>query len=452
MRRNATILFEGWLASTPAGENPFVFISNSLHAIIFPAVSGSFHYQLYILASVYGLDAILLVISLVVRARRQGFKIFHRAHTARGTFLVAHHALAWQLATLAFAVLLIPFCILTDIHVSGETIVRRYTLWRLIIWLPSWISAWFGLWALYLMHILPNTSTPREKDRFLIPNILLSPAKHPAIVNFHFCAGVTVGVAAIVLVACYASAQSDRNLLKLRGIRSQLIAAGQSWPEMSSTEVQEALVGPIAATQSLFKDFAVFIRRFHLAWTVWSVLSVYLYSLFVLVGLVIFHKMGVERRKMKSLSDVATVTTGVSSNSSPSVVASAWNDMAITITLLSIIGVVFCATSIWFAIETEIATNNPVAIQVETLLSMWMFAIAGFMAVLIVLRRSLQISRDGRNIPSVPTTPRPPLAIAVDVRINSTTEAERDASNVFELDLTKLSKGGKTLATIVERH
>lgn len=67
--------------------------------------------------------------------------------------------------------------------------------------------------------------------------------------------------------------------------------------------------------------------------------------------------------------------------------------MALTSCIIAIICAPFVALCIWLSVKTNVALLDPVALETESLTSLYFFAVFGTIAIVIILGRSLQINR-----------------------------------------------------------
>lgn len=74
--------------------NPFLAVASVLHGKFYPPMPQAYLTSLYALHGIFGLQTILLVASLIIRAKknRGDLWMFRTKTTARGTLIVPHFA------------------------------------------------------------------------------------------------------------------------------------------------------------------------------------------------------------------------------------------------------------------------------------------------------------------------------------------------------------------------
>lgn len=114
---SALEIIYGVRAMAPQAD-PFAIIVNQIEIKLSPDMGSSYIPALRALHVIFALQAVLLVLSLVIRYRRSrgDMWIFRLRSTARGTVVLPHFAVAWQLWMLLFLVILQPYLVMEADH------------------------------------------------------------------------------------------------------------------------------------------------------------------------------------------------------------------------------------------------------------------------------------------------------------------------------------------------
>ncbi|GAA5892658.1 hypothetical protein JCM5296_003990 [Sporobolomyces johnsonii] len=94
---NASELLFGTYAANP-GSNVFEIVQKALYPKVFAVTPQSYLIQLWVIIGLYCVEIALFAFALLLRTFKQRrFPVFRLSSTPRGTYIVPHFALAWQL-------------------------------------------------------------------------------------------------------------------------------------------------------------------------------------------------------------------------------------------------------------------------------------------------------------------------------------------------------------------
>lgn len=123
-----------------------------------------------------------------------------------------------------------------------------------------------------------------------------------------------------------------------------------------------------------------------------------------------------------------------------------WLNMALASWMISLVGAGFTADCIWLAAGTQVAVSKPLALEVESVTSLYVFSVFGTIAVLFILHCSLQV--DPQRAPTFslsssgnsqrPGGPAHLNGISVDIVVRAEVEEE---PATFELMLKESDVG-----------
>ncbi|KAM0748292.1 hypothetical protein T439DRAFT_382745 [Meredithblackwellia eburnea MCA 4105] len=438
---NATILFATILGAIPpsSGIDPFFAISALFTKPFYVRTPESFKTQLYIICGLFAFFTLALAFSIFIRARRQGIWMFRITQSSVGSFITPHYAVSWQVLTLIFTILVIPNNLYTIKYSRGED-VPRYIVWKVLAWLPSWLAAWCAVWALWVAQSLPN---PQEDKRPWW--------KSPKFINIHFVTGAILGVTITAALAIPPSINFDKSYTTLHQLQKELVVASSIYKGNSTASLWDALQGPQITAQKLLDHSNNYLFYFRIAWSVWVVVTLYVYTLFAMVAVSHFRRINIE---LTSLRELGHGSEGTGSSGERTRLISSWRDMVITAAFITLVGFDYTANCFWLAIKTETASRSPIALQVETVITMWGFALLGFPAILIILRRSVEVggtptvvalhdikvSNSESQGTNGTTSANSPFSVRIDVNDINYNRWKQNGNNTFELELLQDQK------------
>ncbi|BGP15754.1 hypothetical protein JCM10213_007951 [Rhodosporidiobolus nylandii] len=152
------------LAKLPAGSNPYIAVAGFFKGQIYPSVPQAALTQLYVLAGVLGLTALLVAVSLCIRVKKGIFWIVRMQSSPR--MIRPHATVSW--ATIAVVMLaLFEVLIFREIGFFKQEMDGSFAYWILLPWGTAWIGGHTAAWSLlssFILHLHAtgsNVATPR---------------------------------------------------------------------------------------------------------------------------------------------------------------------------------------------------------------------------------------------------------------------------------------------------
>ncbi|GAA6061798.1 hypothetical protein JCM10212_004854 [Sporobolomyces blumeae] len=142
-----------FIAAIPKTTNPYRALAGWIEDEITPDVPYSGLVQLYILATLLGAALFLVVVSLLVRARKGIFWIFQVSHSP--TLIRPHFSISWSLIACVMLALFEAY-IVQCIHLFKREIRPSLGYWTLLIWVICWCGGEMAAWSLgvsFLTHV-----------------------------------------------------------------------------------------------------------------------------------------------------------------------------------------------------------------------------------------------------------------------------------------------------------
>ncbi|GAA5863696.1 hypothetical protein JCM1840_000106 [Sporobolomyces johnsonii] len=133
---NASEILFGTYAANP-GSNVFEIVQKALYPKVFAVTPQSYLIQLWVIIGLYCVEIALFVFALLLRTYKQRrFPVFRLSSTPRGTYIVPHFALAWQLMFCIGRVMFLVYAYRLALnHETGNT--TGYVLWIILAWIPT---------------------------------------------------------------------------------------------------------------------------------------------------------------------------------------------------------------------------------------------------------------------------------------------------------------------------
>lgn len=278
----------------------------------------------------YDRQAIIIIAALVVRWRRHKTDVWFLrvTRTARGGYITPHFAIAWQISSLLFLVVLQvssllpfpprrraelthrrrqPYLVMVYDHAVGND-WPGYLGGRSMGFLPAWVSTWLAvcffpasasssalpfrradlprrsfieqLWSLAVAVCLPRANNKQT-------NRLASFFSSPTFLNVHFLAGLILCCTSIIIPSVIFSGYYDAGINHYRQARDMLVGYESGWSGMSAEQVETALDGVIPVVDGMLSNLSTFPYTFGIAWSLWFAWISYSYgvsSLFPFLG------------------------------------------------------------------------------------------------------------------------------------------------------------------------
>ncbi|ORY81306.1 hypothetical protein BCR35DRAFT_331715 [Leucosporidium creatinivorum] len=255
---SAAQIFYAVRAAAPT-SNPFVAIAYTLHGSFYPNMSTFFMRSISVLHGLYALQTVLLLAALAVRYRRTpgDVWVFKSVSTPRGTYFVPHFAVAWQLSTLGFLIILQPYLVMTTEHAYGND-WRGYLGGRTMGFLPAWLSTWLALWSLTVAVCLPRATGRRQTG--------LSFFSSPTFINTHFIGGVILCCTSIIAPSILCARLYDQAVDAYRVSRTMLLGAAPGFANMTSAEVDSALAKAVPIVDRMLEKADQLELSFKASW------------------------------------------------------------------------------------------------------------------------------------------------------------------------------------------
>ncbi|ORY80759.1 hypothetical protein BCR35DRAFT_352513 [Leucosporidium creatinivorum] len=364
----ATALFASVRAASPS-SNPFTAIAYALYQSLYSPMSDFYMRSIPALHALYGLQTILILSSLFVRYRRHRGDVwfFRITRTSRGGYITPHFAIAWQLGSLLFLVVLQPYLVMVYDHAVGID-WPGYLGGRSMGFLPAWVSTWLALWSLAVAVSLPRTST---RSTFF---------SSPSFVNGHFLLGLILCCTSIIIPSVIFSGYYDAGIEHYRRARDMLVGSEGSWEGMSAEQVDEALAEIVPVVDGMLGNLSTFPYTFGIAWSLWFAWISYSYGVFLIVALVHFTHI---RRSMKKVEGLDSMVAQRSS------LRLAFRFTSLTAVLITAIGFVYGGATLYVTVWTGESLTSKRALELETMVSLYGFGILGLFASLLSLFQAL---------------------------------------------------------------
>ncbi|GAA5869661.1 hypothetical protein JCM1840_000549 [Sporobolomyces johnsonii] len=373
----------------PPGTNVFLYVQGVLHTQLDPVVPEAYHIQLYVLAGLFALKILFFLIAFTIRAFKSKQPLFRLHATARGTYIVPHFTLAWQLFTIIGMGLIFGYIDACLCFARGD-ICRRGQLWLQLPWLALYLAAILALWSLTVASVLPSgNGEERNSKRFA----------RPRFVNAFFLSLIALVIGGIAAGGGAMTRRYEHFIGTFEAVDNQLSQAASQFASDSAAEVQgqlASLVEPLQVCLDAVKPFDV---AFRASWSTWVLGTTILFLLLTFVGSRYFAHLAHELKALERSSRDNTPSSPFNFNSSRSDslraehivhLRRAWIDMIVACVVIIIVSFVYMGVSLAAAILGSAGLHSPAAFQAMTLLALYPLAVFGVPCAFLAVIRSIQ--------------------------------------------------------------
>ncbi|GAA6001307.1 hypothetical protein JCM10207_006601 [Rhodosporidiobolus poonsookiae] len=424
------------LGTLPADANPYLAIQDYLKAQLYPAIPESAVAQLWFLAAVLAITALLVAVSLGIRLRQGSFWLF-RMHDS--TAMIRPHAtVSWSLV--AF-VMLVFFEILIwrEVQFIHKNIVPTFAYWMFLVWGLAWLGGHTAAWSLaasYLLHL--HSSSTSFPTRRAVP-----------LVNAFGIALPVCYAAALLSLGIIGGGHYSAALHRYQDLEGLLQTSASTWTEGATFSVF-SLAPALPVLEELQSEMNSFLRWFRIVFAYYAATAMLL--VIYLVTVAALHLTSL-RKTLKQTS------LGLSSNEKDAStrrqsrqqarVDRTLQSLMLTIGAFSFLGFFFTIVAIVAAAQPSALVTSPAQAQFVLHGPFWAFAVFGLpCAVLLVLRardatasagrgeRNSSRSRSNGKNGSDPTS-------GAGARAKGAIGEEGDGART-QLGLSRLSFGGRT--------
>ncbi|GAA5885756.1 hypothetical protein JCM6882_007555 [Rhodosporidiobolus microsporus] len=367
------------LASLPPTTNPYLALSAFLKTRLYPDVPHSAVIQLYVLAGVLGLTALLVVISLLMRVRKGIFWIIRAQQSPR--LLRPHATVSWAVIAVAMLALFEVLVAKEIAFFKGES-DRNFGFWMLLVWGIAWWGGHTAAWSLavsFLLHL--HATNSRFPTHYFIP-----------LTNFGG-VGAPVIYAAIVLPLGVLGGVHYRNALDLlQQIDNLLLASASTWTPGTSFNILTLAPG-LPILEKMEDEVASFVRWFRATFVFYALTAALLVIYLVIVAFL--HLSSLRRilketaRELHSSNNFESLaSTAPHRNRQQEQIQRTLQSLAQTILAFSLLGVFFCAISITAAVSPLSLVTSPTLAQAIVLGPLYAFSFFGLPSAILLVARA----------------------------------------------------------------
>lgn len=380
---NATAVFAEVLPLVPLGVPPFPALEEAILVLLNPPIPnpGTFDRHLHALSAILGVELLLILCSLGIRWYRVGeIWLFRLNYTAKGTFVVPHFAVSWQICSALFLALLQGYIYIISFHNHGK-VVSGFMAWNITVWIPSWIAAWGVVWSIAAARYLQFSSSPS-----MLPN--------PRLLSFAFLSGLFIVMLAVSIVAAISSERYNAVLLKVLGLIATFESDTERFSASTQDQTQQTLKRDALQTQGVFDVFDSFILSFRIAWAIWALATIFLYVVLAVVAAGHLGSVRKELRRLRSEEDTLVVSgqqqTAHDVGGRRRMLSSAWQSTVGAVLMITIVGAGFSGSCVFLTIDTYSVIQTPKVTMLVVLFPLYLFAFSSSVAVYFVFRQSIK--------------------------------------------------------------
>ncbi|KAK4056223.1 hypothetical protein OIO90_002666 [Microbotryomycetes sp. JL221] len=333
--------------------NPFLAVAATIHSRVYLPMPDSFVIALRALHGIYGLQTVMVLLSLGIRAWRNKADIwmFRRRETSRGNYIVPHFAIAWQSAMLVSLVVMQPYVAMTIDRTNGKE-WPAYLAGRTLAYIPAWLATWFALWSLTVAVALPKVGHRQRQPFWTTPTFL----------NVHFIGLAIFGIIAISIPTYFASTRHDVAMQNMALFRSGAMRNAPLYGSMSPQEVDLSLAQLAVPLQIMLDHLDSFLPSFRIAWGLWCLVIIYTWGFFVMIATTYF------RYLKRSMNRVANME---GQQSEQRRLRTAWKFTVMTAVLVTMTGIAYVFASLLTFAFPHMALKTVSGLQVITMLSLY---------------------------------------------------------------------------------
>ncbi|GAA5949160.1 hypothetical protein JCM21900_004888 [Sporobolomyces salmonicolor] len=373
----------------PPGTNVFTYVQGVLHSQVDPSVPKSYQIQLYVLAGLFALKILLFAAAFVTRALKSRQPLFRLHATARGTYIVPHFTLAWQLFTIIGMGLIFGYIDACLCFARGDT-CRKGQLWLQLPWLSLYLAAILALWSLTVASVLPSgNGEERNGKRFA----------RPRFVNAFFLSLIVLVIGGIAAGAGAMTRHYEHFVTTYEAINTQLFEAASQFTSESTAQVQLQLAGLVEPLQACLDAVKPFDVSFRVSWSSWVLGTTVLFVLLSFIGSRYFAHLAHELKALERSTRDNSPSSPFDFNGSRSDslrtehivhLRRAWIDMIVACFAIIIVSFLYMGVSLAAAILGSSGLHSPAAFQAMTLVALYPLAVIGVPCGLLALVRSVQ--------------------------------------------------------------
>ncbi|GAA5857223.1 hypothetical protein JCM8547_009379 [Rhodosporidiobolus lusitaniae] len=389
MPYSATELLFGAYLLLPQGTNVFAYLSGEIHKKLYPDLSASYGIQLVVLMVVYGVEIAVLAAAWTIRAvKSRQFVPYRLFVTPRGTYIVPHYVLAWQLHSTIFLIVLIPY----SYYMRQRALEEHMPVYMLAIqlpWLIVWQAAFLALWSLAVALVSPTTTfgkTPRWTSS-------------PAALNTFFPAVITIFTVSITTLSGISQHRFNVMYEGYQAVMAALAEEASAFnPSSASSVIQAQLINVVPTMTTFLARQGPYDRPYRATWSCWFLATIVLSSTYAFIVVRYFRYLAHELSVMSEHSGSRFSSSGSfksrrqqRKNDPRSALQRAYFDMIVTTVFVLVGTVSYGAISAYLAIVGSEKGHEVVPYQVVVLGGLWLGVIC-FPANLLALYRAIKFS------------------------------------------------------------
>ncbi|KAK4046408.1 hypothetical protein OIV83_006067 [Microbotryomycetes sp. JL201] len=277
--------------------------------------------------------------------------VFRRRETSRGTYIVPHFAIAWQLAMIVSLACMQPYIVMTFDRTQGRE-WKGYLAGRTLAYVPAWLATWFALWSLTVAVALPKVSHRQRQPLWSTASFL----------NGHFIGLAVLCIASISVPTYFASTIHDNAMANMATFRAGCLRNAPLYATMSPEAVDAALAELAIPLQVMLTELDRFLPFFRVAWGLWLLWIVYTWSFFVMIATTYFRSL---RRNMNKVASMD------GANTEQRQLRTAWKFTVMTAMLVTMTGFAYAFASLFTFAFPNLALKTSTGLQAVTMVSLF---------------------------------------------------------------------------------
>ncbi|GAA6027678.1 hypothetical protein JCM8097_007978 [Rhodosporidiobolus ruineniae] len=363
------------LSQLPAGTNPYLAIDEYLKDQLFPSVPSSAVDQLYFLAAILGLTALLVLISLALRWRRGAFWVVRMHHSPR--MLRPHATISWALIAV---VMLVFFEVLLgyEVRFLHKAITPSFAYWLLLVWSLAWLGGHVAAWSLlvsFILHLHAIDSSFRAGLYAILANVggVLTPVLYASV---------------LLPLGCLGGKHYRDAIHHFQEIETLLQQGAKSWTPEAGFSIL-SLAPALPTLEKMQASVARFVTFFRATFIFYAITASLLVTYLVIIATL--HVSSLRRMLAQATHDMSSSNNyegpARPRNRQQHRVHRTLQSLTLTIGAFSFLGLFFTCIAIVASISPLKLITSPTYAQVVLLGPLWAFAVFGLpCAVLLIVR------------------------------------------------------------------
>ncbi|KAH8927863.1 hypothetical protein BT69DRAFT_1330086 [Atractiella rhizophila] len=383
--------------------NPFLIVHDVIFTRFYPPVPNHVFVQLYVVSGILGLALLINLLTYIIRLKRSSsWSLFRTYGTSRGRFLLPQTSNTWCCLTAIFLIVVQPAIYKNiDIYRDHKTQIS-FVLWKLLTFLPLWLTVLCEAWGMAATLLLTNGSKPEQKGAAFRPRC------SPVLINSAFLLIATLVPAAVITLFVFANVRYNDAFRLFEAVQDRLKEQADSYNGVFDTTVVEALLPIGTIFLKAMKDFVPYFR----VGTIIYVGSAAILLLFYVV-VCLLHirtlKAQIDQSKAQGEINGPLPPEGTGSNLSEkmqhtqSMIPQYYNLIASALTIL-ICGILYMTVAVIALLEVEQKVSSPAFIMAQVLAPYWIYAVLGTAVHILLFTRALQLHSGPSHIRAHETT------------------------------------------------